>query len=316
MSFVGALLAMTMRQTLTIEAQLAEIERGSRSEIGVAIVSPSGRHFHRKGERFSLQSVMKLMVAMAALDEVDRGRWRRDQKFTFYRSDLSLSHQPLSDKLGKRNSMTVTLADCIELTVTQSCSAAGDFLIRKMGGEGKVNAFLRKRGIQGLSVDRQERDLQTQIGGLRWRSEFVDEAKIEAAYDRVPMHIQDAAYRKYTQDPRDTTTPEAMALLLEKLITGKLLSPSSTKYLMGVMERTAMGPDRLKVGVPKGWTLGHKTGTSSTHRGLAWATNDVGYARKEKDWVILVALVRGSRLDPDGRAALIRRVAEVGMSGW
>ena len=98
--------------------RLAEIEMASRGELGVAILTPTSSHYHRQGERFSLQSVMKLMVAMAALDQVDQGKWRPGQKFTFFRSDLSVSHQPLADRLGKRNSIPVTLEDCIEVTVT------------------------------------------------------------------------------------------------------------------------------------------------------------------------------------------------------
>lgn len=256
------------------------------------------------------------MVSMAALDRVDRGLWKRDQKFTFRRSDLSLSHQPMSERLGTKGQITVTVAECIELTVTQSCSAAGDFLIRKMGGTQAVNSFLKKNGIIGMSVDRQERDLQTQIGGIRWRPEFVDEAKIEAAYKAVSSSGKDAAWKRYMNDKRDTTTPAAMVDLLRKLVTGKLLSASSTKYLLGVMERTETGPDRLKAGVPEAWTLGHKTGTSSTHRGVAWATNDVGIARNANgEWMILVALLKGSTLPPDGRDNVLKQVAQIGVSG-
>lgn len=303
-------------QTGSIESRLQEIEANSKGKLGAAIVTPTSAHFHRKDERFSLQSVMKLMVSMAALDRVDRGLWKRDQKFTFRRSDLSLSHQPMSERLGTKGQITVTVAECIELTVTQSCSAAGDFLIRKMGGTQAVNSFLKKNGIIGMSVDRQERDLQTQIGGIRWRPEFVDEAKIEAAYKAVSSNGKDAAWKRYMNDKRDTTTPAAMVDLLRKLVTGKLLSASSTKYLLGVMERTETGPDRLKAGVPEGWTLGHKTGTSSTHRGVAWATNDVGIARNANgEWMILVALLKGSTLPPKGRDNVLKQVAQIGVSG-
>lgn len=255
---------------------------------------------------------MKLVVSMAVLDQVDKGKWKLDQKFTFRRSDLSLSVQPLADLLGKKNSITVTPAQCIELTVTQSCSAAGDFLIRRMGGTQVVNAFLRKHKITGMSVDRQERELQTEIGGIRWKPEYIDEKKIQAAYARVSEANRDAAYKRYQNDPRDTTTPAAMALLLQKLITGKLLSPKSTKYLMGVMERTQTGAERLKAGVPKGWILGHKTGTSSSHKGVACATNDVGYARNSKGgWIIMVALLKNSSLKYDQREAVLSKVARV-----
>jgi beta-lactamase class A len=197
--------------------------------------------------------------------------------------------------------------------VTESCSGAADFIIRRLGGPQAVNAFLVKHDIQGMRIDRQERDLQTQIGGITWRPEFVDEDVIEAAYAAVSEADKDAAYARYLADPRDTTTPAAMAKLLQKLLKGQLFTPKSTRYLLGVMERTATGPERLKAGVPAGWTLGHKTGTSSTHRGVAGATNDVGIARnKAGEWVILVALLRESTLAPRDRDRILADVARAG----
>lgn len=308
------LLAVAMLQPTTLEVKFAEIEKLSKGELGAAVITAKSRHYSRKAERFSLQSVMKLMVSMAALDRVDRGLWKLNQPFTFRRSDLSLSAQSLSERLGNRNRMTVTVAECIEATVTESCSAAGDFLIRKLGGTRIVNDFFKKHQIVGMSVDRQERDLQTNIEGFSWRPEFVDSKRLDAASDRVSASAKDAAYKRYQSDPRDTTTPSAMGQLLQKLVTGKLLSASSTRYLMGVMERTVTGEDRLKAGVPAAWKLGHKTGTSSTHKGVACATNDVGYVRNEKgEWVIIVALLKNSTLNPAGRASILRQVAEAAL---
>lgn len=305
------LLALVARPA-DITSDLERTQASSKGRLGAAIVTAKESHFLNKNERFSLQSVMKLMVAMAALDQVDQGKWRRDQKVIFKRADLSLSHQPIVDLLGKKQQITVTLDQCIVLMVTQSCSGAADFIIRKMGGTSAVNAFLTKKGIQGMSVDRQERDLQTQIKGLAWKPEYVDEARLDAAIKRVPEKVKDAAYSRYLSDPRDTTTPAAMACLLQKLVTGKLLSPSSTRYLLSVMERTETGPDRLLAGVPTGWKLGHKTGTSSTHKGVAGATNDVGIARNAAgEWVILVALLKSSTLDDGGRAAVLANVSRV-----
>ncbi len=293
-----------------LPGRLKAIEAKSQGKLGVAVITPKESLYLHQNERFSLQSVMKLMVSMAALDLVDQGKWKLDQKFTFTRADLSLGAQTLLDKLGKKDSITVTVADCIEYTVTESCSASGDFLARKMGGIQKVNEFLRKHQIKGMSVDRQERDLQTNLDGLTWRAGFTDPTKLDAAVAKVSPTKRDAAYKAYQRDPRDTTTPAAMGDLLEKLVTGKLLSPSSTKYLIGVMERTVTGTDRLAAGVPKGWKLAHKTGTSSTHKGVACATNDVGFVRIAKgEWVILVALLRDSTLKPAGRDGVLRQVA-------
>lgn len=301
-------------QPSAIEVRLRQIEQVSGASLGAAVITPREEHYLRPAELFSLQSVMKLMVAMAALEQVDRGRWQLNQKFTFRRSDLSVSHQPIIEVLGNRTQVTVTLDQCIDLMVTNSCSGAADFIIRKLGGPHKVNKFLERHEIWGMRVDRQERDLQTQVAGVTWRPEFIDSAKMEAAIERLPAEARDRAYQRYRKDPRDTTTPAAMGKLLRKLVTGKLLHPASTKYLLGVMERTVTGPDRLSAGIPAGWRFGHKTGTSSTHDGLNHATNDVGIARRPNgDWVIIVGLLKDSRVDAEARAEALRLVATVAM---
>jgi beta-lactamase class A len=315
MALVPLLILANFAQPSDIDAKLKQIEAESKGRLGAAIITPTARHYSGKGQRFSLQSVMKMVVSMAALDAVDRGLWKRGQKFTFQRSDLSLSVQPMMDRLGNKKQVTVTLEECIELTVTQSCSAAGDFLVRKLGGTKVVNAFLQKNRIIGMSVDRQERDLQTSIKGLTWRPEFVDPAKLDAAVARVSEAKRDAAYKRYQADPRDTTTPEAMGLLLQKLVTGKLLSPQSTKYLMSVMERTETGPDRLLAGVPKGWKLGHKTGTSGSRFGVTCALNDVGFVRNASgEWVVIVAMLRNSIASDEDMAATLSKVAKFALS--
>lgn len=310
MSLLTLALLPAFVQLSAVEAQFSEIEQASKGRLGAAVITSDASHYSRRHERFSLQSVMKLMASMAALDRVDQGKWKLDQKYVVTRADMSISHQPLLDRLGKKQSITVTLADLIELAVTESCSASADFMIRKLGGPSAVNTFLNKNGITGMSINRQERDLQTDVVGLKWKPAFIDNDAFEAAIRRQPVSRLDAAYKRYMSDTRDTTTPEAMGQLLRKLVTGKLLSPKSNRYLIKVMERTKTGPDRLRAGIPAGWKLGNKTGTSSTHRGIAWATNDVGFARRPSgEWVVIVALLKGSTLKPEGRADALRQVA-------
>lgn len=298
-------------QTNSIQTELSQLDANCKGQLGAAILTPQASYYFRKNEFFSLQSVMKLIVAMAALDQVDQGKWKLNQKFVITKEELSISVQPLAEELGSKKSITVTLAKLIDHAVSMSCSASADFLIRKLGGTSQVNAFLKKRGIQFLTVDRQERQLQTEIVGLTWNLKYSDYDTFQADKAKQPPAVLDAAYAKYQKDRRDSTTPYAMGQLLKKLIAGQLLSPTSTKHLLAVMENTQTGADRLKAGVPATWILGHKTGTSSTHRGVAGATNDVGIARnKNGDWIIIVALLRNSTLSPEKRDNVICQVAK------
>jgi beta-lactamase class A len=62
-------------------------------------------------------------------------------------------------------------------------------------------------------------------------------------------------------DLRDTTTPVAMAQLIQRITTGKLLRPDSRDQLLGWMRNTRTGAHRLRAGLPEDWLTGNKTGT-------------------------------------------------------
>lgn len=77
-----------------------------------------------------------------------------------------------------------------------------------------------------------------------------------------------------------------------------------------MQEATATFPDRLKAGVPAGWTVGHKTGTSGTWKGVTVATNDVGILTAADGHRIAVAVfVADSTAPDDARARLIADAA-------
>ena len=102
----------------------------------------------------------------------------------------------------------------------------------------------------------------------------------------------------------------AMTEMLERLASGRLLSPSSTKRLLEILSQTTTFPDRLKAGVPDGWTIGHKTGTSGTWRGVTAATNDVGILTGPKGESISIAVfIAESRASDKDRAKLMADIA-------
>ena len=252
---------------------------------------------------------MKLLVALAVMDGVDRRGWRLDGEVLVRQQDLSLFVQPLAALVPEQGYKT-TLGDLVRRAIVDSDSAAADILIARLGGPPQVQAFLESSGISGVRLDRDERHLQTEILGLTWRPEYVDAAALDRAIAAVPTEDRAAAYRRYQADPRDTATPRGMAGLLQRLATGGLLSPASTRYVLHVMEQTVTFPDRLKAGVPRAWTLGHKTGTSSSWQGVTAATNDVGVLKApDGGSVSVVVFIRDSSAPSASRAALIASIA-------
>jgi beta-lactamase class A len=260
-------------------------------------------------ERFSLQSVMKLIVAATTMDMVDHHGWRLDEPVTVRKQDLSLYAQPIAD-LVKEHGYKTAIGDLVRRAVVDSDSAATDILVARLGGPAAVQAFLNRKSIKGVRFDRDEKHLQTEIVGLQWRPEYVDAALLNREIEAVPKTRRDSAYQRYQKDVRDTATPKGMTELLQLLADGTLLSAASTKHLLDVMTQTVTGPDRLKAGTPKGWTLAHKTGTSGGWNGITAATNDVGVLIAPNGDKISIAVFIGDSAAPSSeRAALMAKIA-------
>ena len=135
---------------------------------------------------------------------------------------------------------------------------AGNLLLANIGGPAGLTAFARGLGDNATRLDRTEPTLNEALPG----------------------------------DPRDTTSPNAMATTLSKLVLGTALSPASRAQLATWMVATKTGNDRLRAGLPKSWRVGDKTGTGE--RGTA---NDIAVI-----W-------------PTGRAPMVMTVYLTGASG-
>jgi beta-lactamase class A len=292
-----------------LDKNLAEIARSIPGRIGVCVQSAKGVSCVRADEPFPLQSVMKLVVGVAVLDAVDRRGWKLDEAVVLHKQDLSLYQQPIAALVGP-NGYRTTIGDLVRRAIIDSDSAAVDNLIAKLGGCGVVQEVLRRKGVKGIRVDRNERDLQTEIVGLTWKPEYVDAAVLDKAIAAVPDAKRSASYGAYQKDLRDTATPRGMAAFLLDLAQGKLLSPSSTAFVMQAMKDCATGTDRLKAGVAPGWQLAHKTGTSGSWKGMTAATNDEGVLIAPDGSRIAVAVfVADSPATPEVRAAVIAKIA-------
>lgn len=279
--------------------------------LGACIVSGQGSACVNGDRRYSMQSVMKLLVAVAAFDAADRGALQIDEQVVIRRRDLSLYVQPIARLVGPEGYRT-TWRDLIQRAVIDSDSAATDVLLARLGGPPEVQRMLLRKGLRGIRIDRNERDLQTEIAGLRWRPEFVDPAVLEHAEKAVPEAERRAARRAYIADDRDTSTPRSMAELLHKLGQGRLLKERSTADLLSIMRETKTFPTRLRAGAPDGWGVGHKTGSSGSFEGRVTATNDVGlYFPPGGEPIAVAVFLAESPASSAERDRVIARVGEL-----
>ena len=184
-------------------------------------------------ERFAMCSTFKLLLAAAVLRRVDVGTLTLDHKLTLRPEDM-VSHAPVTSAHLAEGSMSVR--DLCAATVTVSDNPAANILLAAIDGPSGLTQFLRGIGDRVTRLDRTELELNTNLPG----------------------------------DPRDTTSPQAMAHSMEKVLLGDVLTTQSRLQLIAWLRQSTTGQRRLRAGLPADWKAGDKTGT-----GANGATNDV-----------------------------------------
>jgi beta-lactamase class A len=237
-SFLGATVLAGIpglsQATPRLEGELQRLEALSGGRLGVALLDDSGNGARgwRGNERFPMCSTFKALASAALLHRVDAGQEKLDRRVTYAKADLV----PYSPTTEKHVGSGLTLAEICEAAITLSDNTAGNLLLANIGGPAGLTAFARSLGDSVTRLDRTEPTLNEALPG----------------------------------DPRDTTSPNAMAATLSRLVLGTALSPASRAQLATWMVATRTGDDRLRAGLPKGWRVGDKTGTGE--RGTA---NDI-----------------------------------------
>ena len=248
-----------------------EARHGGRLGVFAFDSGTGARLEHRAHERFPMCSTFKAVLVGAVLENADAGRERLDRDVTYAARDL-LDYAPVTRANFAHGSMTVR-ALCAA-AIEESDNTAANLLLRAVGGPARVTAFVRSLGDRKTRLDRIEPELNAATAG----------------------------------DPRDTTTPAAMALTLHVLTTGSALSPTSRKELVRWLRACRTGFDCLRAGLPRGWTAGDKTGS-----GAHGTRNDIAILEPpgSRPPVFVAAYYTGSSATPDERAAVLASVGRI-----
>ena len=249
------------------DAELAAIERRTKSRLGVAMRTADGRLVlaSRAGERFAMCSTFKAALAAAVLEQVDHETIAPDEHVAFDQGDM-VPYAPVTERALVRGWMRVD--ELAEAAVQLSDNVAANLLIERIGGLDAFNDFLRRAGDRTTRLDRMETELNENAPG----------------------------------DPRDTTTPVAMAVLLDKIVLGDALSPASRTRLTDLLLGAKTGGERIPAGLPTGWRVAHKTGTCGT------AYNDIAiiWPSEGPPYALTIYLDRPSVGAPEAEAALAK----------
>lgn len=224
------------------EAAFAAIEARIGGRVGVcAIDAGSGAMIgHRRQERFAMASTFKWLLAAGILKRCEQGM-SLDEVMLFNKNDL-LPHSPVCEtRIDPATGIgRMTVEELCEAIVTVSDNCAANLLLAPMFGPKGLTRFFREAGDSVTRLDRTEPALNENAPG----------------------------------DPRDTTTPEAMALTAQRILTtDHVLNAASRERLTSWLRKTSTGLDRLRAGLPAAWNAGDKTGTGGNG-----AHNDVAIA--------------------------------------
>lgn len=262
-------------------------------------------------QRFPMASAVKVAIAAAWLDGVDRGLW---SLATLYPLDESMRVRSdgITDTLPHPG-VVLSGANLVELSLTVSDNTATDMLLKAVGGPAAVTRWLHSKNIRDQRVDRSIARLLIDASGHAPDPALADGPALATFMPVEPWKSDDEKWPvnpKFDADPRDSSTPLAMAQLLARLHKGELLQAPTTRFLFEVLARTKTGVKRVKAGIPVGTPWAHKTGT------LPGISNDVGVLTLPNGHRMALAILSYGEPDPAKRDARIAAIGRVVFDGF
>lgn len=255
----------------TVEEQLNTLEKYSQGRLGVALINTedNSQIIYRGEERFAMASTSKVMAVAAVLKASEKQAGLLDKNITIKKSDL-VAYSPITEK---HLTTGMTLAELSAATLQYSDNTAMNKILDYLGGPAKVTQFARSINDVTYRLDRKEPELNTAIHG----------------------------------DPRDTTSPIAMAKSLQALTLGDALGQSQRQQLVTWLKGNTTGDHSIKAGLPKHWVVGNKTGS-----GDYGTTNDIAVIWPENHApLILVVYFTQQEQDAKYRKDIIAKAAEI-----
>jgi len=227
-----------------LKKQLQYILSTKKADVGISILGIEDKDtLSIHGNRhYPMQSVFKFHIVLVVLSEIDKGNLSMNQKITIRKADLnSDTWSPI--KVKYPNGTELPLSEIIKYTVSESDNVGCDILLRLLGGPKVVNNYLATHNFKDISIHATEKEMHTD-----WNVQFTN-----------------------------WTTPNSAVTLLKAFCDKKLLSDTSTDFLMKTMIATSTGKNRIKGQLPESTVVTHKTGSSGVNaKGLTAAVNDIG----------------------------------------
>lgn len=270
-------------QTTILREKIVKIVKSKPAIVGVGILNfENGDTLTYNGKRhFPMQSVYKFHLALAVLNQVDKGKLSLNQNILVKKADLSPNlYSPMREKYPEGN-VNLPLSEILKYTVSQSDNNGCDLLFRSIGGTEKVNKFIHQLGVKDVAILDPEVRIQND-----WSLQ----------------------YKNYS-------TPFAAVQLLQKFHKQHILSKSSQDFLYKIMVETTTGTTKIKALLPKNTIVAHKTGFSGKNKdGLTGGTNDIGIITLPNGKQFAISIFVSNSLETE--VANDKMIAEIALVVW
>uniref|UniRef100_UPI0012F4779E Beta-lactamase n=1 Tax=Chitinophaga pinensis (strain ATCC 43595 / DSM 2588 / LMG 13176 / NBRC 15968 / NCIMB 11800 / UQM 2034) TaxID=485918 RepID=UPI0012F4779E len=256
-----------------------EIAATARGHVGVAMMSlENGDTMTLNGnDHFPMQSVFKVPLAIAVLDQVDKGKLSLDQVIHITKKELlPFTWSPIREKYPEGTDLK--LREVLAYTVSQSDNNGCDILFNLVGGTAYVEQYIHGLGVDSMAIKANEERMAS-----AWKVQYTN-----------------------------WSSPLATLQLLKGIHTGKYLSKASNDFLLKIMKETTTGPKRLRGMLPADAVVAHKTGSSDTKDGLTAATNDAGIVTlPDGSHLAIVVFVSDTKVNEAIREGVIARITRL-----
>lgn len=275
-----------------LELQIAKIAEEAKGKVGVAaVVLETGESAMLNGdERFPMQSVYKLPIAMAVMDQVRRGELDLDAVIGVRKEDMVRQgqHSPLRDQ--NPNGGEFTIRELMRLALVESDGTASDVLMNTVGGAVNIQAFLTQIGVRDMRVANTEKEI-----GQDWETQYQNWSTPVAAMELL----------------RWLDAGTGAALGLEPAEDRQ----NENEMLIQFMHDSNPGTKRIKGLLPKDVTA-HKTGTGGTRDGITSATNDIGIVYLQDRKLAIAIFISDSSADETTRESVMAKIAKAVWDKW
>jgi beta-lactamase class A len=270
-------------QSNILKEKIVQIIKSKRATVGVGIMNlENGDTLTLNGNRhFPMQSVFKFHLALAVLNQIDKGKFALNQDIFVSKADMIPNlYSPMREKYPEGN-INLPLSEILKYTVSQSDNSGCDLLFKLIGGTEKVNKFIHKIGVKDVAILDPEVRIQND-----WSLQ----------------------YRNYS-------TPFATVQLMQKFHKNHIISKNNQDFLYKIMVETTTGPNKIKGLLPHEAIVAHKTGFSGKNKeGLTGATNDIGIITLPNGKQFAIAVFVSDSMEDENTND--KMIAEIALAAW